>query len=181
MFIKTRVDAKRALLLVGLAVSFAFFLATNAWAERYFGQVVDEETGKPLEGVGITVVWFRVPYVYMDRTYTFHSAQETLTDKEGKFSLEVAPGIDWSPFTHVLKEPEVVVFKPEYKPLLNLTPFRMTGSVLRLEKLKTREEQLKYVSLSGFSFGATFPPSALPTLTRLINIQSKMLGLQPIW
>jgi hypothetical protein len=177
MFIKTRVDAKRALLLVGLAVSFAFFLATNAWAERYFGQVVDEETGKPLEGVGITVVWFRVPYVYMDRTYTFHSAQETLTDKEGKFSLEVAPGIDWSPFTHVLKEPEVVVFKPEYKPLLNLTPFRMTGSVLRLEKLKTREEKMKFTDFSHLT-SILVPRERVPVLTKLINTQRQNLSLE---
>jgi hypothetical protein len=52
----------------------------------------------------------------MDLARRFQSAQETLTDTDGKFSLEAAPGIDWNLFT-VLKEPDVLIFKPGYGPL----------------------------------------------------------------
>jgi hypothetical protein len=102
-----------------LTVLLGCVIASTAWAETYYGQVLDEETGKPLEGASVTVIWYRAPLVYLDLVRRFQSAQETLTDTEGKFSLEAAPGIDWNPFTYVLKEPDVVIFKPGYASLAN--------------------------------------------------------------
>ena len=51
----------------------AILLGWNLLAVRalssdvYHGTVVDEETGEPLEGASVTVIWYRVPFVYMDR------------------------------------------------------------------------------------------------------------------
>jgi hypothetical protein len=92
-------------------------IASSASAERYYGEVVDEETGKPLEGAVVAVIWYRAPLVYMDLVRRFQNAQETLTDVDGKFSLEAAPGIDWNLFTYVLIGPDVLIFKPGYGPL----------------------------------------------------------------
>jgi hypothetical protein len=50
----------------------------------------------------------------MDLARRVQNAQETLTDVDGKISLEAAPGIL---FTYVLKEPDVLKFKPGYGPL----------------------------------------------------------------
>jgi hypothetical protein len=149
--------------------------------------VVDEETGKPLEEAVVTVIWYRAPLVYMDLARRFQSAQETLTDADGKFSLEAAPGIDWNPFTYVLKEPDIVIFKPVYGPLADgfvrktntimPTMALRHGAVVKLSKLKTREEQREF----GDFWTTGIPRKYLPVLTRLINIQRQSLGLKPIW
>lgn len=157
-------------------------------AETYYGQVVDAEAGAPLEGAVVTVIWYRVPIVSMEGTRRFQSAQETLTDADGKFSLEASPGIDWNPFTHVRKEPDVVIFRPGYAPLTHgyvrktnavLPPMALRhGAVVKLPKLETREEQLKMI-YDGL--GVTIvPPASIPFLTKSINVQRDMLGLKPI-
>jgi hypothetical protein len=126
----------------------------------------------------------------MDLVRRFQSAQETLTDADGKFSLEAKLGIDWNPFTYVLEEPDVVIFKPGYAPLANgfvsktktimPTMALRHGAVVKLPKLKTTEDQMEFVSFSAF--GVTQVPSKnIPTLTRLINSQGASLGLKPIW
>lgn len=168
-----------------LGLSLAILCALNeplsARAEPYHGQVVDEETGEPLEGAGITVIWYRVPYLYKEyiikQDRRFQSAQETLTDASGRFSLEVSPGIDWHPLTHVLNEPYIVIFKPGYNsPILG--PFAITGSVIRLPRLETEEEQWKSRYVSSL---AGIPRNRIPILTWLMNVQRESLGLRPIW
>jgi hypothetical protein len=54
------------------------------------------------------------------------------------------------------------------------------GAVVKLSKLKTREEEREFGDFSGV--GTTgIPRKYLPVLTRLINIQRQSLGLKPIW
>jgi hypothetical protein len=180
-------SAVRLILVFTLTALSGFFLACNVKAETYYGQVIDEETGKPLEGAGVTVIWYRVPYVYMDVVRRFQSAQETLTDRNGKFSLEASPGIDWNPITYILKEPELVIFKPGYEPLRNgfvkdsiipNTAFK-NGTVVKLPKLQTREEQKKFVSFGSVGITAV-PPGKIPILTKLLNIHAESLGLKPM-
>src|SRR5262245_61401337 len=93
------------------AVLLGFLLVGSVLsaADLYHGQVVDEETGQPLSGAVVTVIWYTTPVVSMERTRSFLSAQEALTDSDGKFSLLASPAIDWNPFTYVRKPPEVVI------------------------------------------------------------------------
>ena len=76
-------------------------------ADLYHGQVVDGATGEPLVGAVVTVIWHKTPAVHMERTRQFQSAQETVTDAQGKFELLVSPGIDWNPLTVIIKEPTI--------------------------------------------------------------------------
>src|SRR6266403_1901000 len=85
-------------------------------ADIYQGRVIDEETGQPLAGAVLTVVWFRSPILGFEGTRDFLSAQETVADSDGKFSLTVSPGIDWNPFSYIRKEPEIVIYQPGYEP-----------------------------------------------------------------
>jgi hypothetical protein len=168
-------------LVLSVVILWTLHETPSACAESYYGQVVDEETGEPLEGAGITVIWYRVPYVYKEylikQHRRFQSAQETLTDASGRFSLEASPGIDWHPLTHVLKEPYIVIFKPGYQsPLLG--PFAITGSVIRLPRLETEEEHWESRYISGL---AGIPRHRIPILTWLMNLQRESLGLRPIW
>ena len=74
-------------------------------ADVYQGRVVDEETGQPLVGAVVTVVWFRSPIVGMEGTRDFQSAQEAIADSDGKFYLPVSPGSNWNPFSYIREEP----------------------------------------------------------------------------
>src|SRR5258705_9857238 len=59
-------------------------------ADLYQGRVIDEETGQPLAGAILTVVWFRSPILGLEGTRDFLSAQETVADSDGRFSLTVS-------------------------------------------------------------------------------------------
>jgi hypothetical protein len=56
------------------------------------GQVVDEETGKPIAGANVMVLWIREP-PSLHFTQSFYDAQETVTDVNGRF--EIPPRRHW--------------------------------------------------------------------------------------
>ena len=127
----------------------------------------------------------------MDGPEYFHQAKEVLTDAEGKFSVNASPGIDWDPFTFVLKDPSIAIFKPGYAPFpvghLKETSIKQTekalleiGAVIKLPRLKTKEEMRKFTTPGDMWISTIVPYERIPNLIRLINIQSKNLGLQPI-
>lgn len=153
-----------ALLLAGLALATA-----SDGADAYHGTVLDAETKAPLEGAVVTVVWHRKPIVTMDGPQYFHRAREVLTDRAGKFSVSASPGIDWNPFTYVVKEPQIVIYKPGYGPfpvahssprvverfgrahqldLMELNAELLRGAVVELPPLKTRGEHERFTALT---------------------------------
>src|SRR5438552_10149675 len=64
---------------LGLLV-VAMCVAGPAWAgsatATYHGTVVDAETGTPLQGASVTVVWVKRPVIAMDGPEYFHEARE---------------------------------------------------------------------------------------------------------
>jgi len=182
--------ASRGLILVlivlwGLASTSRHLFA----ADLYQGQVIDEETGQPLAGAVLTVVWFRSPILGFEGTRDFLSAQETIADSDGKFSLIVSPGIDWSPFSYVRKEPQIVIYKPGYEPTwagwMDRNKFKgptefaealKKGATIKLPKLKTKEELRNFV---GVLTHITVPYESIPNLISAVNVQRTMVGLQP--
>lgn len=139
-------------------------ISTASSADVYPGKVVDAVTGEPLVGAVVTVIWYRSAIVSMDRARTFHSAQETLTDIEGKFFLEVSAGVDWHPLFYVVKEPDIVIYQPGYGPLSPKWLREFTGrsdlveslkkdAVVKLPKLKTKEELTKFTVLFQWELG----------------------------
>ena len=182
--------------------------SVRAAEPAYHGVVVDADTKVPLEGAVVVVIWYRKPLVSMDGPQYFHRAAEVLTDAEGRFSVNASPGIDWNPFTYVVKEPRTVVFKPGYGPfpvahvsprsvsrfgqahkldLAELNAELLNGTVVELPKLKTEEEVRTFTKPGDmwFSFcvGASrfhcVPPERIPNFMRLINIQRKSANLDP--
>jgi hypothetical protein len=158
--------------------------APSAWAQTYHGKVVDAETEEPVEGAVVVVVWYKKPLITMDGPTYFHDAKEVLTDPKGEFSLDGSPAIDWNPFTYIVKQPWIVIYKPGYGPLTrtyaikrslpNMEEALEKGAVVRLPKLKTREEQLDVIQLG---LGVTIvPPEKIPLLRGAIDSQSRMLG-----
>jgi len=156
-------------------------------ADLYQGRVLDEETSQPLAGAAVTVVWFRSPILGLEGTRDFQSAQETVTDTDGKFSLVVSPGIDWNPFSYIRKEPEIVIYQPGYEPtwagwrvrnkLQNgkFADALSKGATIKLPKLKTDKEQKNFAGLP-LEVSPGVPRESIPQLLRVVNMQRKMVG-----
>ena len=153
--------------------------------------VVGAERGDPLEGAIVVVAWHKKPIITMDGPQYLHKAVEVLTDAEGKFSIDASPGIDWNLLTYVLKEPSIAIFKPGYGPFptghVDETSIEETkkalleaGAVIKLPKLSTKEEMRKFTNPGDTWFAPMVQYERIPNLVRLINVQRKNLGLQPI-
>ena len=171
---------------------FSFGQLRGAWGADYHGQVVDAETGKPIEGAVVVVEWHKKPRVAMDGINYFHNARETLTDAEGKFVLDSSPGIDWNPFTYIL-DPGIIAFYPGYQPFTAAHPEDIgtkgglseianafeRGVVVKLKKLTSEKEARRYGAISAFG-GIMAPYTIIPNLLRLINVQRKMVGMSEL-
>ena len=190
-----------ALFLPTLAVGLLTLAPASYGGTAYHGTVVDSGTVAPLQGAVVVVVWHRKPIVTMDGPQYFHRAVEVLTDADGKFSVDASPGIDWNPFTHVLKEPRITIFKPGFGPfpVAHVSPPRfverfgqkyrvglnelneelLRGAVVALPKLKTGDELRKFTDPAHMLISTLVPPENIPNLMRLIDVQRQSLGLQP--
>lgn len=159
----------------------------------YHGRVVDEQTDKPLVGAAVTVIWFRSPVLGLESTRDFHSAQETATDNEGKFSLSVSPGIDWNPFTYIRKEPQIVIYQPGYEPTwagwmernnynsgVELAEALKKGTTIRLQPLKTEDQLRRFADLGAVAH-TVVPHHVIPILVRVVNLQRKMAGIASLY
>ncbi len=109
------------------------------------GQVVDEDSGMPIAGANVMVLWIREPPNF-HFTQWFYDAQETVTDESGRFELRRQTRL----LTAFVNEPGVGVFVPGYLMLAPEVTPRSNGrryvdpTVIRMRPLKTREEQCKY-------------------------------------
>lgn len=153
----------------------------------YSGKVVDAETGEPLKGAVIAVIWHKKAILSMNGGWSFHNAKETLTDAEGKFSLDASEGMNWNPLT-IVQPPAVIVFQPGYGPLSPNTPrgFRdivevyealEKGALIKLPRLTTKDEIIGYSSIP--TLGGPFEKT--PKLIEAINRQRALVGLKPLY
>lgn len=177
-----------------LLLSMFFFCFANiaappvVGADVYQGTVLDQETSEPLADAVLVVIWWTSPYVRMDGPRYFHDAKETLTDANGKFSLDITPKSNWNPFYFIESRPTTIIYKPGYRPLTGSTASSMgfrtstdlaealrRGVVVELPKLKPKDDVRMY--LDPISLDANVPLESIPNLVRLINLQSKMVGV----
>lgn len=181
-------------LVLALLVLSVIACAPSYAADLYHGRVVDADTGEPLVGAVLTVVWFRSPILGFEQTRDFLSAQETVTDSEGKFSLHVSPGIDWNPFTYVRKEPKIVIYQPGYEPTwavwLARNKFKTTtdfaealkkGVTVKLQELRTKNQLAEFADLGVFGLPPDVRIQQVPKLIHAINVQRKRLRVKPIY
>lgn len=181
------------------AISFAFaflWIASSprdAWsanAEVYHGQVLDAETEQPIEGAVVTLIWFKSPYLALEPSRYFHSGKEVLTDSHGRFSVDASPGRNWNPLMYMLAHPWIVIFRPGYAPLTPTYAVALglgadmydklkQGAVVRLPRLKDKNDQIKFSDLGAVGIVNDVPRSAILNLIRAINVQRRQTGLRP--
>jgi hypothetical protein len=102
MAILTRI----ALCVVALALTAACRTGQEQWGP-FRGQVVDFETGEPIPGANVMVMWIRDrPSLHSGES--FYDARETVTDSAGRF--EIPYERRW--FTAWVRPPRIDVFVP---------------------------------------------------------------------
>jgi hypothetical protein len=135
-------------------------------------QIVDAETGQPIEGVVVLAYWFR--YLASPGGWAagkYHAADEVVTGPDGRFEVPSRIVINWLPVFAQIQGPEFKIFKPGYGQWQMRTPaykpdgdgvdpadlFREEGVVIALPPLKTREERLKFYGSAGFGLPGGIP------------------------
>ena len=138
-------------------------------------QVVDAETGKPLEGVVVLAYWIKYTESWAGTAGgEFYDAEEVVTAPDGLFVVQARSTWTLNPFRRI-GGMELVIFKPGYgqwrfqgymdwpKDIYEQTArvkkaweqFEGDGVVIELPPLKTRKERLEFLGRVG-------PPALVP-------------------
>jgi hypothetical protein len=121
-FVKGRhIQNKRKRIIVIMAILLAISTFSNRsiywflyWDGPYHGQVVDADTGEPIEGAAVAGIWELEGFIlFITSFYHFANAKETVTDADGKFKLPLTFAFTFWPFS-VIDRMKLVVFKPGY-------------------------------------------------------------------
>jgi len=153
------------LMIVALVVNLLGPQAAGA-AGPWKAQVVDAETGQPLEGVVVLMYWIK--YTVGPAGWAggdFYDAEEAVSGQDGRFVVPSRWVFTLNPFRKVFRE--MVIFKPgygqwefrdakEWEKLLDWESkarreevweqFEGEGVVMELPRLKTREERLDFLT-----------------------------------
>jgi hypothetical protein len=162
------------------------------------GQVVDLETGQPLEGVVVVAVWEKVSPGVMHPRRDFEDVDEVVTDSDGRFVIPARRVTTLNPFVNI-EGPTLVMFKPgygrwgfrgEYEWLKRYSmeeqdariakareEFESTGAQFELPRLKTPEERRNFLSHVASPFSV--PPARIPRLSVAIDEEELFLGIKP--
>jgi hypothetical protein len=131
------------------------------------GQVVDKETGKPLEGVVVLARWEKryTSFVGEMGGNEYYDSEEVVTDAEGRFVIAARQTWTVNPFSDIYG-PEFFIFKTGYgrwqfrdfdswglkdaivsaeRTRAEWRRFTEEGAVLELPPLKTIEQRLDFV------------------------------------
>jgi hypothetical protein len=163
-----------ATLLAGLLPAPA--VAREIWGP-FRGQVVDAETGTPIAGAVVLVVWWEADPTPVQTRQKFYDAREAVTDADGRFEL---PRLSPPFFTFRISDPRFTYFAPGYvidKVVVDPPDGErfVAPTVIQMRRLGTREELLR----KSRSTSTGIPLSKIPRLLEAINAERRMLGLPP--
>jgi hypothetical protein len=142
------------------------------------GRIVDAETGQPIIGAVVLVVWWEAIFTPIQTNRQFYDARETLSDAEGRFEV---PRLPPPFFTFRFFRPDVIYFAPGYAPHAEVVsppdgePF-VDPTVIQVRRLKTRQERLR----AQRSYPPSVPARTMPRLLEALNKERTSLGLDPI-
>jgi hypothetical protein len=157
---------------VRIIIGFGFFLmflmmsgGSFAGDRTYQGRVIDADTKEPIEGAVVVAVWDEIRSVLPSTESRHKDVKETLTDKEGRWSIvgpegeynQMSGGLRSVTGIFVVEDPTFIVFKPGYcswpkgfsvgackgrvRPSGNHKI--INGETIELPKLENREDRLR--------------------------------------
>lgn len=132
-----------------LLLLFLFLICSGCFYPSIHGSVVDETTGKPLEGALVVAQWTK-KHGFGLTYHDLYKITETLTDKDGKFSISGT----YDPF---VEPPEMIIYKEGYIPWRNDSVFPSCNTVKNNEwkndvtyRLKIFTDEYTYQQLYSF-------------------------------
>lgn len=132
-------------ILIGIILLIQACASPIYYAKRIQGQIVEHETGQPLEGVIVVAKW-----VLMHKTPSqyYHDKKlrivETLTDQNGNYVVSGSPMIRLRPFTELADhDPVISFFKKGYTPLF-VSNSSDRDTVIRYSEWNGRVLKLKH-------------------------------------
>jgi len=193
----TFVGWRRLVLLLIVALAVLFGPPAAGAAGPWKAQVVNAETGQPLEGVVVLMYWIK--YTGGPAGWAggeFYDAEEVVTGQDGRFVVPSRWVFTLNPFKKVFRQ--MVIFKPGYgqwefrdaKEWEKLSDweskarrgeawkqFEGDGVVMDLPPLKTREERLKFYG--SFRGSPTLvPPERTKQLDEAQDAERAYLGFR---
>ena len=193
----TFVGWRRLVLLLIVALAVLFGPPAAGAAGPWKAQVVNAETGQPLEGVVVLMYWIK--YTGGPAGWAggeFYDAEEVVTGQDGRFVVPSRWVFTLNPFKKVFRQ--MVIFKPGYgqwefrdaKEWEKLSDweskarrgeawkqFEGDGVVMDLPPLKTREERLKFYG--SFRGSPTLvPPERTKQLDEAQDTERAYLGFR---
>jgi len=166
----------------------ALFFLTGCTPFRYDGpyngRIINADTAEPVEGVAVLGVWYKEYPGPAGEISEFHDARETVTDKNGEFSI---PGMG-PQFLSSVGIMNVMIFKAGFEPiegtwssfkidLLLRKSIQWEGdkAIIPLRKLSIKERRMR----PGPS-RPKIPMEKMKIITREINIDRIEQGLSPL-
>lgn len=183
-------------LLIFLAVLVAWVAPTlSEAAGPWKAQVVDAETGKPLEGAVVLAMWERRTPGPGHPFITFYDSEEVMSDPNGQFIIPSRSTWTLIPFSSI-EGPRIFMFKPGYgqwrfkgeDEWLKLDTYERNmrykevwgqfegqGVMIELPLLKTREERLRFLSAPT----GLIPDDRMQNYLKALDQERINLGLKP--
>lgn len=136
-----------ALLALAVIVAMAILAWPAGAAGPWKGQVVDAETGAPLEGVIVVGLWDKRTATWPHHSREFHDVDEVVTDHDGRFVIPARDLSKNNPFQAVVG-PVVKMLKPGYK----YWQFKGATSGDTIESSQRVKESLRHFASDGAVF-----------------------------
>jgi hypothetical protein len=162
-----------------LSVTSCYGFAVVRKDGPYEGRVIDADTGEPIEGVVVLGKWSTEIITPGGATHNFYDAQETVTDKDGEFSIE---GLGLKILSNVIPM-DVLIFKAGYeyesgswsslKKYAKKIKWEGNKAIIPLRKL-TMEERKK--QLGNFSPPGEAPKEKVILMLKEIEKDNKELA-----
>jgi hypothetical protein len=178
----------RALLgIVAMVAASLGLIGSSDAAGPWRGQVVNAETGEPLEGVVVLAVWDKISPGVMHPRREYHDVDEVVTGAEGRFAIPARHVLTANPFVS-LDGPNLHMFKAGYGTWRKrgIPPFTLNrdevrklmekeGIVFELPALRSREERLNALPSRPSGVSET----RIPRFMEALDGERIYLGLTP--
>jgi hypothetical protein len=178
--------------LVILIGFFSMIPYTSAKDWTFRGKVIDFDTKQPIEGAVVVASWDEETPTLAGPSTRYKDVKETLTDKNGEWSMVGPKGKSYDPYPYVslilgiyyTKHPDFIIFKPGYEShdrmkwslqSFDASPYvnkkkGLEGIVLWIkEKEKEYSQKMRKEFPTGFPYGTPFIPMKDPE-TKLKNL-----------
>ena len=175
------------LVVLALAGATAWLMRPAPLSGPWRAQIVDAETGQPLEGVIVLALWDKRSFGWPHPDRNYHDIDEVVSDKDGRVVIPARDTSSRHPFEKIIG-PLVTVFKPGYGDWhFQSTPggsikaswerFARDGVVIVVPRAKTRDERLHMLSI--VRPGMDVPLEKIPRSLAAYHQENINLGLRP--